>query len=1156
MILYSKFSNDRRPDLSIRTDIVRYADGKRAVRKTAASPAANAHIAGIAGSGRALADAFAGTPFEANRGTLTAEGCLELEYLEGHTLEEEADACLEDREAFYALMDDYIAAVKSLAGTVFARTEAFSAVFGEAALPEGVPAMAPANIDMVLGNIITGRCWQVIDYEWTFDFPVPADYVVWRVLHYYTGTREDRLRLREEGLYARYGISDETTAVCERMETAFQAYVDGDRRALRHLYPLISPGCVRLGDGFRTYRDGDRTRTVTLLQADGSIYDRLPSVRSDMTGHWRFEVPADGLDSLTLQFEEVPLNLHIHTLEADGIRLGGDNLSSDAVIIYAQEVLMTSGSHRLTIGGWPAGTRVLTVDILCELLDPSMNALWQRLGDTVRQEQIVDAGEKAMLRRRIADDGARLNHLENMITNRFSAAVELGQVKVVKTYRKLRVRCGQSDPMASLRPHIDPQEAGYLFNIDAGLHHNRYVSVVGWAFCSEYRRNNIRLCDADGTPVPANIQRKPRPDVAAGLGIDPNAMIAFEINVLYENITKLPLVVEIEDARGYFAVSLADRINPDFVDKGRRGQFDASRDGRTTHNYDDLFALERVTAAELKRQRGESFPYEPKISVCIPIYRTPLPYLKDIIDAILEQSYSRIQLCLADGSPDTVNETFIRDNYGRDPRLVYRHLTENGGISDNTNAAFALADGDFVMLADHDDLVEKNAVYEIVKAINSRGDVDIVYTDEDKVTMDGTIFFDPAFKPDFSWEYLRSGNYICHIFCVRRSLLEAVGGERRRYDGAQDFDFILRCCESARYVAHVPKVLYHWRSHPLSTSGNPESKGYAYDNGAAALNDHYQRLGIPARAGRDGHYLGYYRTWFSVKPDTLISIIIPNRDQTEVLRRAVESVFEKSAYRNFEILIVENGSTDPSVFAYYRELQAGHDNVRVLYWDKGFNYAAINNFAAGKALGSMLLFLNNDVEVLTPSWLEEMLGCCQLDGVGACGAKLLYPDGRIQHIGVVVGLGGAAGHMGLGMPADSEAPGRRTQVTQNVSAVTGACLMVSAAVFREVGGFDEDLSVSYNDVDLCLRIGRTGRRIVMNPHAELIHFESLSRGSDRAAVSPEKHERQMREAGIFRERWADLLQNGDPFYNPHYALDASEFRMKGEFLAQENPENF
>ena len=399
------------------------------------------------------------------------------------------------------------------------------------------------------------------------------------------------------------------------------------------------------------------------------------------------------------------------------------------------------------------------------------------------------------------------------------------------------------------------------------------------------------------------------------------------------------------------------------------------------------------------------------------------------------------------------------------------------------------------MLSDHDDVLEKDALFEIVKMLNEYPDTDVVYTDEDKISMDGQHYFEPHFKPDFNPGLLCSNNYICHITVVKKTLMKEIDGFRKKFDGAQDYDLVLRCAEKSRNFCHVPKVLYHWRSHPNSTAENPESKKYAFDAGRMALQEHYQRMSLDAEVQSIENMPGYYRTNFAVSGNPKVTVIIPNKDHVTDLERCLKSVFDKTTWENYEVLIVENNSTEEETFSYYDKLpQIYGERVRILKWEKEFNYAAINNWAAAQAEGEYLLFLNNDTEVISGDWMRHMLGFCSQKDTAVVGAKLYYEDDTIQHAGVIVGICGVAGHIFCGVSRLDCGYAGRAKISQDLSAVTAACMMVKAAVFHQVGGFEEAYSVAYNDVDLCMKIREKGWRIIFDPDSELYHYESRSRG--------------------------------------------------------------
>lgn len=592
------------------------------------------------------------------------------------------------------------------------------------------------------------------------------------------------------------------------------------------------------------------------------------------------------------------------------------------------------------------------------------------------------------------------------------------------------------------------------------------------------------------------------------------------------------------------------------------------KEGNTYENWRKKY---EVTPEELAQQRQTSFAVCPTFSIVVPLYKTNPVYLREMIESVCAQTYPDWQLIMADGSPmrhadgtsvchaggtsvcqaeactsrekgtGSTQLTAILEEYAkRDSRIRYVTLEQNEGISGNTNAALAMATGDYIVLVDHDDILPANALYEFAAAIEKDSSIDMLYSDEDKISMDGKKYFEPHFKPDFNLDLLCSVNYICHLFAARSDVVKRAGGFRGEYDGAQDLDFILRCSEQAGHIHHVPKILYHWRCHMDSTAANPESKLYAFEAGRRAIEAHYSRLSIPARV-ENAQFYGMYRTVYAWKEEPLVSIIIPNKDHAGDLAKCVNSIYEKSDYRNFEFIIVENNSTEQETFDYYKRLETEHDNVHVVYYEGGFNYSRINNFGAKAAQGEYFLLLNNDTELIEGNCIRELLGYCMREDVGIVGAKLLYEDDTIQHAGVVVGFGGTAGHAFIGKSRYDTGYFGRLLCAQDYSAVTAACMMTKRSVFEKVGGLTEELAVAFNDVDYCLKVRELGKLVVYNPYAELYHYESKSRGYE---DSPEKVERFNDEVELLVSRWRGLVEGGDPYYNRNLTLDNSDFSLR------------
>ena len=555
-------------------------------------------------------------------------------------------------------------------------------------------------------------------------------------------------------------------------------------------------------------------------------------------------------------------------------------------------------------------------------------------------------------------------------------------------------------------------------------------------------------------------------------------------------------------------------------------------------DYEEWYKNHKPTMEELQRQRDTEFEYEPLISILVPVYNTPEEFLKQMIQSVRKQTYDNWELCIANANPanETVAE-ILRISSTKDERIKVKDVPENEGIAQNTNAALAVATGDYIGLLDHDDLLTPDALYEVVKAINEKDRPQVLYSDEDKVSMDLSEHFQPHMKPDYNKDLLRSNNYITHFFVADRMLVEEVGGEDGEYNGAQDYDLILKCTERAKGIAHIPRILYHWRVHKASTADNPASKMYAFDAGKRAIEDHLKRGGEIGKVSHEKE-LGFYRVKYQVQGSPLISIIIPNKDQVESLDKCLESI-EKSSYKNYEIIIVENNSTEDETFAYYKKIES--DTIRIVYWPDEFNYSAINNFGVKHARGDYLLLLNNDVEVITTDWLEELTANCQRKDVGIVGARLYYPDDTIQHAGIVIGIGGVAGALFVGMPRMFTGYLHKAAIQQDLSAVTAACMMVKRSVYEELGGLEEELKVAFNDVDFCLRAREKGYLVVYDPNVELYHFESKSRGME---DSKEKVRRFQNEIEYMRSHWLELLKKGDPMYNPNLTLTKWDYSLR------------
>jgi O-antigen biosynthesis protein len=556
-------------------------------------------------------------------------------------------------------------------------------------------------------------------------------------------------------------------------------------------------------------------------------------------------------------------------------------------------------------------------------------------------------------------------------------------------------------------------------------------------------------------------------------------------------------------------------------------------------DYNKWFIMNQPSRKEFELQKVQRFNYEPLISIVVPTFNTKKNFIEDMINSVINQTYSNWELCIADGASSLKETIYALKKYQLDDsRIKVKFLDQNYMISGNTNEALKMTNGDYIGLFDHDDILAPNCLYEVVKAINEYN-ADFIYTDEDKVDELNKTFSNPNFKPDWSPDTLRSYNYICHFTVIKKVLLNNVGWFRSEFDGSQDYDLFLRSTEKAENIYHIPKVLYHWRMHSNSTAQDVSAKSYVMDAAKKALLEHLQRINLEGNV-EDGEYPTTYKINYKIIGNPKISIVIPNKECIDELKTCINSIIQKTTYLNYEIIIVENNSTSQQIIEYYKQLSK-NEKIKVVYWEhKRFNYSAINNFGVKHANGDYIVLLNNDTEIITPNWIEEMLMFAQRSEVGIVGSKLYYFDDTIQHAGVILGIGGVAGHSHKYFHKNDPGYSTRLKISQNFSAVTAACLMISKRIYDEVEGLDEYLKVAFNDVDLCMKVRELGRLIVWTPYAEMYHYESKSRGAE---DTPEKIIRFQEEINEFKKKWSSHIEKGDPYYNPNLTLETEDFAL-------------
>ena len=678
---------------------------------------------------------------------------------------------------------------------------------------------------------------------------------------------------------------------------------------------------------------------------------------------------------------------------------------------------------------------------------------------------------------------------------------------------------------------------------------NGKIFATGWAVSSVAENEiEITVTDEKKTPVDAIVTWAARPDVGLAKYGDPKAgHVGIFLEIPFHGQHLVTVYFKEKNAQGNVISEQSLPLNPALIAarkflKESKAQYVSTKKsliwlkkkltGNEYADYDTWLRIMRVSRQELFEQRKTKFSYAPKFSVVVPLYHTPAKFLKDLVRSMMYQSYANWELCLVNASPEDVHLTSLLENWAmRDKRIRVIRLEKNLGIAQNTNAGIAASTGEFIAFLDHDDFLEPDALFCYADALNKDKTIDVFYSDEDKTDEYAAHYFYPHFKSDFNIDLLHANNYMCHFLAVRKSLVDTVGGLNEKFDGAQDYDFVLRLTENTKKIYHCPRILYHWRCSNQSTAANQGNKMYAIHAGKAALNAHYKRIGWNARA-QEGAVDGWYQTKFTLKEEPLVSILIPNKDHTDDLDVCLNSFFERADYQNYEFIIIENNSVLPETFAYYEKIEKEHDNVKVVYWEAGFNYSAINNFGFKFAKGDYIMLLNNDVELITSDIFQSMLGFCMRPEVGIVGAKLLYNDHTVQHAGVLVGAGGLADHVFKGIHEDDPGYMGRAISSQDVSAVTAACLLVKRSVYEEVGGLEDEFQVAFNDVDFCLKVRKAGYLIVYDADVKLFHYESKSRGME---DTTERFIRFGNEMMLLNSKWDILSTFIDPYYNPNFS---------------------
>ena len=705
----------------------------------------------------------------------------------------------------------------------------------------------------------------------------------------------------------------------------------------------------------------------------------------------------------------------------------------------------------------------------------------------------------------------------------------------------------------------------FIYNLEKTIYRDDgSVDMAGWAIDKE--PVDVRFFTADGTEIP--VEKRYRKDLYSAwpeLG-EEDLNAGFSIKIPKEKVNDYPWLLQFKCTHGIIERKFTKRTSFKEDWKAAGGVKRAVARSYEIANEDGLRALFSRLIFEIKSGRVKTLAYQKWIeglepseeelekqraeyrgqdnsklelySIVVAVYKPKQKDLEALIDSVKAQTYEKWELILADAAGDSFAKLAAGDD-----RIKYFSLGSNEGISANTNEAIKKATGDWILFADHDDTLAPDALYQIHRRILENPDAGFIYSDEDKISADGRKRFEPVFKTDYNPDLLCSENYISHLSAVKRTVMDEAGLLDPAYDGAQDYDFTLRCVERLRddQIIHIPEVLYHWRTSSASTAADQENKLYAFEAGKRAVQAHLDRIGIPAEVTemlRHGRYRVHYH-WDSTP---LVSVIIPNKDHIDDLSRCLDSIRNKTDYPSYEIIIVENNSTEKATFEYYKSLESDK-RIKVVKYEGGFNFSAINNYGSSFANGDFFLLLNNDTEVINSGWMSEMVGICMRKDVGIVGAKLYYPDGTIQHAGAIIGIGGVAGHAFKYFPHAHPGTADRLLLCQDYSAVTAACMMVKKDAFEKVNGLSEELAVAFNDIDFCLKVGKAGYRIVFTPFAELTHYESKSRGLEETA---EQQDRFRNEVETFLDKWGDFVRKGDPYYNKHYSLKREDFSFNEE----------
>lgn len=1171
-IIYSKYSDERDVKFNIVTTIEEQ-DGKKIVYKKALQPEGLGHVQNMPVVCKELNELYRDTSLQMADCKSVYQDCVSFEYIKGRGLDNLLDEYLEQGNKIKVeeTLLDYVEEVRiANSKEIFHKSQEFVDVFGDAPIIEGVPATSIANIDMIVDNVLlTDEGKKVIDYEWTFHFQVPTQYIIYRLIHYFVCKSVKRLEMFRDELFDRVGISESQQIVYEEMERNFQDYVRGTTVPVRDAVNWFGQECYSTEELLYAkrhwdYEVGKNQIEVFVDRGNGDElyldYEVSPvedSDRVELLIHLKEEVshvridPA--MDRCLVYIEDVKPELKIHSnCVREEANLFAFDTEDPQIIFYPK-----AGNKELYV--------VLTINTASEEV-----VNWY--DEVAHKKDVIIAKRDAVVETRVKMAEVSAQRMMNRDTQ---LDIYRGQIaamegtfgwRAYRFYRRVKAKLfhGQrilpveSNPQylslleqdaalanqeIELVNQIDTTRITYNLEQPVNGTSDNYgmINIEGWCFTLEVAITLVEVHVGDQIyQAQMGLERSDVGDCFAHMG-DNSRYSGFQYSYkvpeeLYGQEIEIEVCIISEN--NSVSESRTVKMHSEEEIKLLRNDILAHHD-----EYEIWCKKHEMTEGKRNyiREHIKSFDKQPLISIVMPTYNPQEDIFREALDSVLAQLYTNWELCIVDDCSSKVDVANIVAEYQKQyENIHFKRLEQNSNISVATNAGVEMISGEYIFLMDHDDLVAEEALYEVVRELQIRDDIDVIYSDDDKISMEGKRFA-PQFKPDFSPELLLSFMYFSHIFVIRKELYKEVGGCRVGYEGSQDYDLALRVTEKARQVVHIPKVLYHWRATPQSTASSAKAKPESLERGRQAVQDTVDRRELPLEAYMPEFAkkasVGVFALRFAGENPPKVSIVIPTKNHVDILKRCVDSIFEKTTYRNYEVILVDNYSDDPDTITYEQSVDC--KIIQVANVNGQFNFSRMVNAGVEVAEGEYVVLLNNDTEIIEPDWIQKLLAYMIIDRVGVVGTKLLYSDRTVQHAGVLLGvMNGIASHAFKLIPDWDGGYLSFAKVARNYSAVTAAAFMTSKKVYEEVNGFDEeDFAVSYNDVDYCMRVKQAGYRVVYNAESLLFHHEGKSRGVEQTGYYSDG-----REEYNFVSRW--ITNNDcDSYYNPNQSKETERFEL-------------